>query len=76
MMMAHTGRPRDQPIPVDPLPPAAGVGLTDEELLAIRQAAAEEGYSELFADLLCRFAELIGTDEVLGELKNLEPRDP
>jgi ATP phosphoribosyltransferase regulatory subunit HisZ len=51
------------------------VRLTDEERLAIQAAAEADGYSEMFTDLLCRFAELIGTEEVLGELKRLEPKD-
>jgi hypothetical protein len=75
-MMAHSSRTRDQPVPTVPATPTTGVSLTEEERLAIRAAATEEGYSELFADLLCRFAELIGTAEVLGELKKMEPRDP
>jgi hypothetical protein len=50
--------------------------LTDEERATIRSAAEAEGYSESFADLLCRFAELMGTEEVLGELKKLEPKEP
>ncbi len=55
---------------------AKGGRLTDEERAAIRSAAAAEGYSESFADLLCRFAELMGTEEVLGELRKLEPKEP
>jgi hypothetical protein len=50
--------------------------LTPDERTAIQAAAEAEGYSESFADLLCRFAELIGTDEVLRELERLESRDP
>jgi hypothetical protein len=50
--------------------------LTPDERTAIQAAAEAEGYSESFADLLCRFAELIGTDEVLRELERLEAKDP
>jgi hypothetical protein len=46
--------------------------LTTDECAAIRAAAAAEGYSETFADLLCRFAELIGVEQVLLELKQLK----
>jgi hypothetical protein len=74
-MMARDAHPRDQPIPPD-LPSTVGTGLTSDERQAIQAAAKEEGYSESFADLLCRFAELIGTEEVLGELKKLDAKDP
>jgi hypothetical protein len=65
----------------EPQPPAEtsaapGTRLTDEERLAIQTAAEEEGYSEPFAELLYRFAELIGTEEVLGELKKMDPKEP
>lgn len=46
--------------------------LTSEERRAIQDAAEAEGYSESFTSLLCRFAELIGTDEVLRELERIE----
>jgi hypothetical protein len=46
--------------------------LTTDECAAIRAAAAAEGYSETFADLLCRFAELIGAEQVLLELKQIQ----
>jgi hypothetical protein len=74
-MMARDAHPRDQPIPPEP-PSTAGTGLTAVERQALQAAAKEEGYSESFADLLCRFAELIGTEEVLGELKKLDAKDP
>ncbi|HEY0511200.1 MAG TPA: hypothetical protein VGH73_04815 [Thermoanaerobaculia bacterium] len=53
--------------------------LTSDECAAIRAAAAAEGFSEMFADLLCRFAELIGAEQVLlelGQLKELLEDDP
>jgi hypothetical protein len=75
-MMARDTRIEDQPLPTDSSATTAGVGLTEEERLAIQAAAEAEGYSESFADLLCRFAELMGTEEVLGELKRLEPKEP
>jgi ATP phosphoribosyltransferase regulatory subunit HisZ len=46
--------------------------LTSEERRAIEEAAEAEGYSEGFTNLLCRFAELIGTDEVLRELERID----
>jgi hypothetical protein len=46
--------------------------LSSEERRAIREAAEAEGYSESFTHLLCRFAELIGTDEVLRELERID----
>jgi hypothetical protein len=46
--------------------------LTSEERRSIQEAAEAEGYSESFANLLCRFAELIGTEEVLRELERIE----
>ena len=76
-MMARNNRIEDPPFPTDPSAATAGARLTDEERIAIQAAAEAEGYSESFADLLCRFAELMGTEEVLGELKRLEePKDP
>jgi hypothetical protein len=74
-MMARNSRTVDQPFPPDPPTAPAGVRLTDEERLAIQAAAEADGYSESFTDLLCHFAELIGTAEVLGELKRMEPKD-
>jgi hypothetical protein len=53
--------------------------LTSDECAAIRAAAAAEGFSETFADLLCKFAELIGAEQVLlelGHLKGLLKDDP
>ena len=72
-MMASNRRTEDPP---DSPAPTPGVRLTVEERGAIRSAAEAEGDSESFADLLCRFAEVMGTEEVLGELKKLEPKDP
>ena len=69
-MKAHDRRTEDQP------DSSNGAPLTDEERRAIQAAAEADGYSESFTELLCRFAELIGTEEVLGELKKMEPRDP
>jgi len=46
--------------------------LTSEERRAIQDAAEAEGYSESFAHLLYRFAELIGTEEVLRELERID----
>jgi hypothetical protein len=56
---------------------AAGEGtpgqpLTAAEYAAIRAAAEAEGYSSTFADLLCRFAELMGVEQVLLELGQLK----
>jgi hypothetical protein len=48
--------------------------LTADECDAIRAAAEAEGYSETFADLLCRFAELMGPDQVILELGQLKDR--
>jgi hypothetical protein len=49
-----------------------GARLTPEERHTIQHAAEAEGYSESFANLLCRFAELIGTEEVLRELARID----
>jgi hypothetical protein len=49
-----------------------GSRLTPEERRTIEHAAEAEGYSESFATLLCRFAELIGTEEVLRELARID----
>jgi hypothetical protein len=57
--------------PEDALPEDA---LTTDEYDTIRAAAEAEGYSENFADLLCRFAELMGLDQVLIELGQLKER--
>lgn len=73
-MMARSRRLVDPPFPTDSS--TKGGRLTAEERAAILSAAEAEGYSESFADLLCRFAELMGTEEVLGELKKLEPKEP
>jgi len=51
-----------------------GDELTLDEYDTIRAAAEAEGYSESFADLLCRFAELMGPDQVLVELEQLKER--
>jgi hypothetical protein len=77
-MMARDTHPRDPSISSEPPSSTAGTRetrLTADERSAIQAAAEADGYSETFADLLCRFAELIGTDEVLGELKRLETKD-
>ena len=75
-MMARETHPRDPSAPPEPTSSTPAAGLTSDERSAIQAAAEAEGYSESFADLLCRFAELIGTDEVLRELERLEARDP
>jgi len=49
-----------------------GQPLTAAEYATIRAAAEAEGYSPTFADLLCRFAELIGVEQVLLELAQLK----
>ena len=46
--------------------------MTSEERRSIQRAAEAEGYSESFANLLCRFAELIGTEDVLRELARID----
>jgi hypothetical protein len=51
---------------------STGGSLTSEERRTIEDAAEAEGYSESFAHLLCRFAELIGTEEVLRELERID----
>jgi hypothetical protein len=56
----------------DPSSPAGGCRLSSEERHAIQAAAEAEGYSESFTNLLCRFAELIGTEEVLRELERID----
>ena len=62
-MAVHDVKPLDPPF--DPEDPFCGDELTLDEYDTIRTAAEAEGYSEHFADLLCRFAELMGTDQVL-----------
>jgi len=49
-----------------------GQPLTAADYAAIRAAAEAEGYSPTFADLLCRFAELMGVEQVLLELSQLK----
>jgi len=49
-----------------------GQPLTAADYAAIRAAAEAEGYSSTFADLLCRFAELMGVEQVLLELSQLK----
>ena len=68
---------RNRPSSGDSSSPAGGSRLSSEERHAIEEAAEAEGYSESFTHLLCRFAELIGTDEVLRELERIEsePRE-
>jgi hypothetical protein len=56
-----------------------GQPLTAAEYATIRAAAEAEGYSSTFADLLCRFAELIGVEQVLlelGQLKEIFKEEP
>jgi hypothetical protein len=62
------------PPPSDDSPSSSpgGPRLTPEERRALQEAAEAEGYSESFAALLCRFAELIGTEEVLRELARID----
>ena len=57
--------------PEDALPEGE---LTMDEYDTIRAAAEAEGYSEHFGDLLCRFAELMGLDQVLLDLGQLKER--
>ena len=52
-----------------------GGRLSSKERRAIQEAAEAEGYSDSFADLLCRFAELIGTEEVLRELEQIDSKE-
>jgi hypothetical protein len=63
---------RKQPSPGDASSSSGTSRLTSEERRAIQDAAEAEGYSEGFAHLLCRFAELIGTEEVLRELERID----
>ncbi len=63
---------RNLPPSGDPSSPTGTSRLTSEERRAIQDAAEAEGYSESFAHLLCRFAELIGTEEVLRELQRID----
>jgi hypothetical protein len=69
----------DDPEDAGSAEPASGEGtqgqpLTSAEYATIRAAAEEQGYSSTFADLLCRFAELIGVEQVLLELGQLKDR--
>lgn len=73
-MMSHDAHSREPPTRQES-PSTAGEQLTAAERQAIQSAAEAEGYSEMFAELLCRFAELIGTEEVLRELGQLESHD-
>jgi hypothetical protein len=74
----------DDPEDVGAAEPASGEGtqgqpLTSAEYATIRAAAEAGGYSSTFADLLCRFAELIGVEQVLlelGQLKELFKEEP
>jgi hypothetical protein len=63
---------RNRSAPGDSSSSTGGSRLTSEERRSIQQAAEVEGYSESFANLLCRFAELIGTEEVLRELERID----
>lgn len=57
-------------------PTDGSVRLTPDERLAIHNAAQAEGFSSEFAELLCRFAELIGAEQVVLELKEMKiPED-
>ena len=74
-MIARDVTYRDGPPSQDSSPATGGSHLTSEERRAIREAAEADGYSGGFADLLCRFAELIGTDEVLRELERIDSKE-
>ncbi|HET9211757.1 MAG TPA: hypothetical protein VFR03_15220 [Thermoanaerobaculia bacterium] len=63
---------RNRPPAGDSSSSTGGARLTSEERRSIQEAAEAEGYSEGFANLLCRFAELIGTEEVLRELERID----
>jgi hypothetical protein len=63
---------RSRPPSGDSSSSIGGSRLTSEERRSIQEAAEAEGYSESFANLLCRFAELIGTEEVLRELERMD----
>jgi hypothetical protein len=71
-MAVHDLKPLDPPF--DPEDSVLGDELTTDDYDTIRAAAEAEGYSESFADLLCRFAELMGPDQVLVELDQLKER--
>lgn len=71
-MAVHDVKPLDPPF--DPEDPFSGDELSTDEYDTIRAAAEAEGYSESFADLLCRFAELMGPEQVLVELEQLKDR--
>jgi hypothetical protein len=68
-MAVHDLTPLDSPFELEDSGPEEA--LTEDEYCAIRAAAEAEGYSEGFADLLCRFAELMGPDQVILELGQL-----
>ena len=70
-MAVHDLSPVDDPFDLED---SSGDALTSKEYETIRIAAESEGYSESFGDLLCRFAELIGPDQVLLELGQLKDR--
>jgi hypothetical protein len=63
---------RNRSVASDSSSSMGGTRLTPEERRTIEDAAEAEGYSESFAHLLCRFAELIGTEEVLRELERID----
>jgi hypothetical protein len=71
-MAVHDLTPLDSPFDLDD----SGLeeALTTDECDAIRAAAEAEGYSDTFADLLCRFAELMGPEQVILELGQLNDR--
>src|SRR4051794_35073923 len=71
-MAVHDLTPLDSPFDLEDSGPEEE--LTSDECDAIRAAAEAEGYSETFADLLCRFAELMGPEQVLLELGQLNDR--
>lgn len=71
-MAVYDLKPLDPPF--DPEEAFRGDELTTDDYDSIRAAAEAEGYSENFADLLCRFAELMGPDQVLIELEQLKDR--
>jgi hypothetical protein len=73
-MIARDVMHGDGPPSQDPSPTGESL-LTSEERRTIQEAAAADGYSEGFADLLCRFAELIGTEEVLRELERIDSKE-
>lgn len=72
VMIARDVVYRNHPPAGDSSSSTGGSRLTPEERRSIQDAAEAEGYSESFATLLCRFAELIGTEEVLRELERID----